>query len=382
MAIGQTLSAQLQLEPQEAGSNHTVFSPPGVAVETAKYPIMWAGVLASTQASEWLSIYDHPIAWEGIQREAILAMREHLYRFVVPINAREMMPNDNVEVLQTVALSVSPVTLNVEVGPLPPRTLQTIGGLLPSSPRIQAKSMKIVSDPEISIVAEKISQRDVPASESIWTLLDFEYTLDQVAKMTSLGLLGKLKRRRIIPLRAAYKVVIDNFIDRAIAELLDKPESNDSKLYISDFLGDSFVVVVNPGSPKVDYIHLNDTDMIRKRTLSIDGEPSAFSEPKTMVYADHARFASYSYMLEEKKNSHITIFHHSRHKKNEVLGPWVTRAGVADAFKKSSVHLGDPEVTKTILDSLLAPNLEYWTKDTRILNRMNLEETPYGLVLK
>ncbi|MBD3404814.1 MAG: hypothetical protein GF411_01605 [Candidatus Lokiarchaeota archaeon] len=381
-AIGQALSSQLQLESIEASSNLTVYSPPGVTVETAKYPIMWAGVLASTQASEWLSIYDHPIAWNGIQKEAILTMREYLYRFVVPIDAREMMPTDMVETLQTVAMSVTPIALDVEVGRLPPRTLQTNGGLLPSSPQVQVKSMKIVSDPEISVVAEKISQRDVPASESIWKLLDFEYSLDQVARIMSLGLLGKLKRRRIIPLKAAYKVVIDSFIDRSISELMDKAEGSSSKLFISDFLDDSFVVVMTPGGPSVDYVHLQDYEMDKKRTLSMEGELNHMTDPKTILYADHARFSSYTQMLNEHRNYHITVFHYSNKTTNQILGPWVARAGVTEAFNNSSVHLEDPEVTKTILDSLLYRGLEYWTKDTPILNRMNLENVAYGLAIK
>ncbi len=77
-----------------------------------------------------------------------------------------------IETLQTIALSVSPVVLGVEVSTLPPRRLHSLGGQLPASPSIIMKSIEILSDPEISRVAQKITEKDIPASDQLLRLAE------------------------------------------------------------------------------------------------------------------------------------------------------------------------------------------------------------------
>ena len=132
MALDHVQTTQLQFGQPVTNRQLTVFSPPGVIVEAAKYPVLMAGVLASTEPSEWLSIFDHPEAWSGLDREAILKMRKRLYRFTVPIDARTMEPKGIVDILQTIALSVSPVAIEVETSGLPLRKLTALGGQLPA----------------------------------------------------------------------------------------------------------------------------------------------------------------------------------------------------------------------------------------------------------
>ena len=96
MALDQIQTIQLQIGQSAASRQVTAFSPPGIVVEASKYPILMASILASTDASEWLSIYDHPESWCGLDREAIISMRRKLYRFTIPINARAMEPAESI----------------------------------------------------------------------------------------------------------------------------------------------------------------------------------------------------------------------------------------------------------------------------------------------
>ncbi|MHA1638007.1 MAG: hypothetical protein ACTSUB_08330, partial [Candidatus Thorarchaeota archaeon] len=195
MSTGQ-ITTQLRFGEMQDSKSLTVFTPPGICVETAKYPILMAGVLATNKPSEFLSIYDHPESWSGLDRDSILSMRRNLFRFVIPTDARTMTPRNAIETLQTIALSVCPVALGVEVSTLPPRQLRVIGGQLPTSPEVQVNKFEILSDPEISKVAERITSEDITASEGAWKLFDYDYSLEQVARFISVGLLGKLKNRR------------------------------------------------------------------------------------------------------------------------------------------------------------------------------------------
>jgi hypothetical protein len=346
----------------------TAFSPPGVVVEAAKYPVLMAGVLASTEPSEFLSIYDHPEAWGGLDREAILAMRKRLYRFTYPIDARTMQPKDIVEVLQTIALSVSPVAIEVETSHLPLRKLSALGGQLPASPCATIKSIEIVSDPEISQVAKRITEQDIPSAEAAWKLLDYDYTLDQVARLMSVGLLGKLDNRRFVPSRGAYKAIIDGFVSRSLIELIEKPTTPLFRLGMTELFGDNFTILSQPGESQVDYVRLERTIDGLEHGVSIQGVKNLATDSKTSVFADHARFSGFSDLIKRKESAHLTVFHFSRNNRNSILGPWTVRAGVRAALEGNQIELDTKENALMMLKSVIAPDISVWIQNDPLLD--------------
>jgi hypothetical protein len=349
----------------------TAFSPPGITVEAAKYPMMTAGILASTDAQEYISIYDHPESWCGLNRETILAMRRELYRFTVPINARAMEASDFLEVLQTIALSVSPVAIEVETASLPPRGLSPLGGQLPASPAVEMQSVEIVSKPEISKVAENITQLDLPASESAWNLLDYDYSLDQVARLMSVGLLGRIDSRRLVPTRGSYKAVIDGYINRSLMELAEKPVTPSFGIYSAELLDENFTVLIQPGEPRVDYLRVERTEKGLERGASYERMKNATTDPKTAVFGDHARFSSYRHLIKTKEKSHITVFHFARNNKNSILGPWIVRAGVDAALETNPIELDTKDNAIMVLESILTPSLSIWTQSDPLLDNFS-----------
>ncbi|MFQ5832698.1 MAG: hypothetical protein ACE5H4_08355 [Candidatus Thorarchaeota archaeon] len=373
MAIGQTLTTQMQLGSVPSSRQVTVFTPPGLHIETAKYPILMGGVLASPKPSDFLSIFDHPEAWYGLDREGILSMRRQLYRFLVPVNAREMHPRETIDVLQTLALSVSPVAMEIESPSLPSHHLQPVGALLPTGPVVHAKSFEPVSEPEISRVARRITEEDISASEGIWRLLDYDYSLDQAARLMAVGLLGRLQNRRMIPLKSAYKAVIDTFVNRAVMELMDCPEPTTSRVHMGSLFGDRFTVLLTPGESRVDYVRIETTGNRMSRGVSIESSRHPDLDAKTSVYADHARYSAYSALMSEKATSHVTIFHLSNNAKNQVLGPWIARAGVKETLQTDPVVLDDRANVLAVLFSVLRPELGVWTSETSLLERHGLE---------
>ncbi|TFH08458.1 MAG: hypothetical protein E4H14_06435, partial [Candidatus Thorarchaeota archaeon] len=328
MALDHVPTTQMQFGQTVPNRQLTAYSPPGVIVEAAKYPVLMASVLASTEPSEFLSIYDHPESWAGLDNDAILTMRKRLYRFTVPINARSMEPKNIVEALQTIALSVCPVAIEVETSSLPSKYLSTLGGQLPAGPCVDTKSIEIVSEPEISRVAKRITEQDIPSSEAAWKLLDYEYTLDQVARLMSVGLLGRIDSRRLVPSRGAYKAVIDAYVSRSLIELTEKPLASSYRLGVSEMFGDNFTILAQPGEPKIDYLRIERTANGLDHGASIQGVRSLATDSKTSVFADHARFSAFTDLVKRKESAHLTIFHFSRNTSNNILGPWLVRAGV------------------------------------------------------
>ncbi|MFW9921114.1 MAG: hypothetical protein ACFFED_16045 [Candidatus Thorarchaeota archaeon] len=373
MSSGQSVTTQLQLGDTTHQEDLTVFCPPGITVETAKYPILMSGILASTQPAEFLSIYDHPTAWRGLDREAIISMRRQLYRFLVPTDARSLVPKDVVESLQQIALSVSPVAIGVEAPTLPPRRLHSFPGQLPMGSDILVKSFDIRSEPEISRVAQKISQKDIPASEAICQLFDYDYALEQIARLLAVGLLGMHKHRKLVPIKNAFKISIDSYIDNALLDLSEKPSSSTIRIHQSSLFGDSFIVVSAPGEPRVDYFQMEISQDRVQRHHSIESVHYGSSNAKASLYASHARFSSYQEMMRQNESSHVFVFHLNRDNRNSTFGPWIARAGVQEAYCGEGVEIDSIANFEIILDALLYPKLPIWAEGTPLLKRLGFE---------
>jgi len=375
MSSGHSITTQLQLEDMAQSEDLTVFCPPGITVETAKYPILMSGILASTQPAEFLSIYDHPTAWRGLDREAIITMRRQLYRFLIPTDARSLVPKEIIESLQQIALSVSPVAIGVEASTLPPRRLQSIPGQLPMGTDVHVKSFELLSEPEISRVAQKITQKDIPAIEGINQLFEYDYALEQVTRLIALGLLGMHKHRKLVPMKNAFKIAIDSYIDNAILRLSEKPFSSTLRIQQSNLFGDTFILVSKPGQARVDYLQMEVSTERVLRNFNFESKHFGSSNAKASLYGSHARMPAYQEMVKRNESSHIFIFHLTRDNKNDIFGPWIARAGVEEAFCGESLELNSISNLEAILDALLYPNLKYWAEGTPLLKRLELEQS-------
>jgi hypothetical protein len=354
----------------------TVFSPPGICVKSGKYPMLEAGFLASTEPLEHLSIYDFPEAWQGLDRDTIFTMRRHLYRFLYPVDARSLQPEGVVRSLQEIALSVRPIALRVEGESLQLRRLQLRNGQLPSGNDVTIKSVELLSEPETSKVAERITEQDISAAEGIWRLLDYDYSLDQVVRLMSVGLLGKKGTRRIIPTRSSYKATINAFIDRSVMELIESPSVTAYELYMSTLFGDRFAVLLHPGEARVDYLRM---DIVRDRMtrgFSFEGLRQWPTDPKTSVFSDHARFSVYKNLVRRNQCCHATIFHMSKEPRNQLLGPWVARAGVQETLSSEPVKLDNKDNAVELLETLLEPDFSAWAHETPLLDRLGITTSP------
>ncbi|MFW9890238.1 MAG: hypothetical protein ACFFER_18800 [Candidatus Thorarchaeota archaeon] len=380
MVVSHVFNSQLQIDSNSGKRSMTVYSPPGLFIESAKYPLLAAGILATTDTSEWLSIYDHPDSWGGLERETILNMRQKLLRFVLPVDSRELEPRRIVEVLQTLALTARPVALKVQVNEISHSELHSDRDLLPCGPIVNVSDIEIASDPEISKVAQRVTEMDIPTSEAIWDLLNFDYTLDQIARLMSVGLLGPIGHRRMMPMRSAYKTIIDTIISRCIIELADCPRADESKIYMSTLFGESFTVLSMPGEPRVDYLRMENRQGRLTCAISLEDIRCPLTDSRISVHADNAKFSTYHTMAAERQASHNIIFQFSRSARNDSLGPWITRAGVKEALQSTPIVMEDKGNALAVLDSVLRPELGRWASNNPFLELIEVEEAAHPLV--
>ncbi len=341
MSTGQAAAVQAQLTDTWAATQHTVFTPPGIVVEKQRSHMLLAGVLASTRPLAHLSLHDHPASWRGLSIQSVLSMRRWLYRIVAPVDARHAEPSHLVEVLRTLALSVAPVALRVEVESLPPRGLFRVPGGLPAGPVVHAADIEVLSDPEVSSVAGRVTAEDIPATEGVWKLIEYDYTLDQVARFMALGMLGRTGSRRLMHMRAAYRASIDCYVTMAHRHLAQAPQTDHSTVHAGVVYGDTFIVVTMPGPVAVDYYRLHLEDGRWVQSASHESTRSGPADPLTVAYAGQARFAAYRHLVREGLAGRTVVLHVDNGHHGGVLGPWLARAGVMEAAGTCVLEVDD-----------------------------------------
>jgi hypothetical protein len=189
----------------------------------------------------------------------------------------------------------------------------------------------------------------------------------------SVGLLGMKENRRMLPTKSAYKACIDSYVNRCVSELIDRPLTSKLVLGTVEADGEVFTVFSQPGMPRVDYLRIERKDYGTERGSSFEGMKNLSLDPKTSVFADHARFSVYSNFIQKRKGAHVTVFHFSRKARNDILGPWRVRAGVKAAMETDTLELDSRENAFAVLESLLSPNLAIWTQDTPLAETLNIE---------
>ncbi|MGV9103853.1 MAG: hypothetical protein ACOC3C_07040 [Candidatus Thorarchaeota archaeon] len=360
MSTGQTLQTQIHVDPVRGKKNIRLFTPPGVLIESRRYPTVIASVLASSSPSEHIALFNHPESWEGLDKSTILSMRRRLYRLEIPLNARSMEPYEAMHKLHQIALSVSPVAVEIRSQDLPHSNLVTNPGQLPCGAEVPAESLEIISNTETSRVAKAITEKDIPAAQGVWQLLEYDYSLDQAARLMAVGLLGKIGNRRIITTRGAYKAAIDAFIGRTIIELAERPLANRRTVFSANLFNDNFTVFLQPGEPAVDYVRMDIRPSGTSQGYSFERENGSASDAKSSLYADHARYSAYRHLLANQLKAHITIFHCSKTPRNNLLGPWIARAGVEKALSSGPRCVGTGQSDSDLLNGILSPNLKKW----------------------
>jgi hypothetical protein len=276
-----------------------------------------------------------------------------------------MTPRYAVDNLQRIALSVSPVALNVEATTLPPRDITMRSGSLPSSPEVHIDSLEIISKPEVSKVAEKISEQDIPASEGILRLLDYDYSIEQVTRLLSVGLLGRHENRRLLPTRNASRVVADTLSAHVKTMFANREGEKEYRIHISRPLGELMVVVTRPGRPDLDYFRIERYRGATNKGFSSADKGIGSSDARIESYASAARLAAMQNMWKTRRGMRVTVFHLSNNKRNQILNGWIPRAGVSAALQGDYTELHSYTETINVLDALLDPSLDIWMEDLK-----------------
>lgn len=254
--ILESFRAQVRATVKTRGNLVEGATPPGILVGEAGYPRIRVYYLIPPGVyGEEAGYRDAPRLWAS-RREPlarIISLRSELLSASLRVDARDPFTLYQEEI-GLAAISVKPVESEAKLVKPPVPRLVFDGLSKPRGPSAPVEKIKVSGNPRLPRIVERIMWDDAPATNAIVELYRSGVDVYGIQKVMSVGFLGRIRYRRVVPTRWAITAV-DETISRHLRGLLrDKPELDKIEVYRGEYLGNRFIIVLMPGPGSFEWI--------------------------------------------------------------------------------------------------------------------------------
>ncbi len=232
-------------------------TPPTGIIGEKNYPYIRAviGIPPEVRDVE-ASYYDAPELWWGkASLKDIIELRSSMVSAVLRVSANDPLTLYEKEI-SLAAISFKPVDSEAKLIKKPEPKLIFNPYIPPTSLSAPADTVKINSSPKISRVMEKVIGDDLSASESIWKLYRNNVSIYIIQRALSFGLLGRSRKRKLVPTRWAITAVDSILASKMIKEIRRMKILNEYQLYQVSYLGNTFYILLYPKEYSFEWIEI------------------------------------------------------------------------------------------------------------------------------
>ncbi len=158
--------------------------------------------------------------------------------------------------LSLAAVSLKPVESEALVSKIPTPTLRFDSLLEPVGPTAPARIVRVVENPRIPRRLEKLVWDDARASEAVIELYKDTGDVYVAISALSLGLLGRLRNRRLVPTRWAITAVDSIIGSHLLGNVKTSKPLNNVYVAQASYLGNKFTVILMPGPYEAEMIEI------------------------------------------------------------------------------------------------------------------------------
>lgn len=233
-------------------------TPPSALVGEAGYPkVNLYFMVPPGKRDEEAAYYDAPAEWarrsEPLSR--IVTLRGSLVSAFQKLDVREPWRLYETE-LGLAAVSERPVDSEVVLRSPPIPRLRFDGITKPVGPRAPAERVVIGGSPKLPRVVERAIWDDALAQDIMWELYRQGVDVYKIQDLLSLGFLGRIRGRRMVPTRWAITAVDDTLSRWLRSQLRDAREVDAIEVYTHEYLGNRFLVALLPGEGSFEWIEI------------------------------------------------------------------------------------------------------------------------------
>ncbi|MEM2804661.1 MAG: Nre family DNA repair protein, partial [Zestosphaera sp.] len=221
-------------------------SPPSVFVGRVGYPKVNVGPSLPPQAGDTRE-YELPESWIGKSLEDILVKRLSMVVGITQVSVRDV-GSSYVSRVQELALSEKPVDVEVLLDKKYFRKPLFGEEVPPFGPRALLRDLRVVSNPYFGRPVEKVfSDTDLRASNAVLLLYSEGVPVSRIQRVFSVGALGRLPERRLVPTRWSITAVDDIISKSLVKRVRELPELSEILVYVREYMQNLFVAVLLPG---------------------------------------------------------------------------------------------------------------------------------------
>lgn len=201
--------------------------------------------------------YDDPHGWI-LNRESItgiIELRSSMISAILnsPVNNPWVLYEKEISLAM---LSLKPVDSEVTLRRPPVPSLKFDGITRPIGPSGPVERIRISDNPQLHEKLEKVIWDDIKAEEAIKSLYLSGMDVYEIQRAMSLGTLGSLKRRRLVPTRWAITAV-DEVLSRFMKKKTrERKWINEIEVRYGEYIGNRYIIVLFPGPGNFEWLEL------------------------------------------------------------------------------------------------------------------------------
>ena len=225
-------------------------TPPSIVVGEYGWPKVSVSLNVSATNNVNVRELDSPEEWWGKRSiEDIIRFRSMLISSTSKFNVKQASnPNRLLSNIQEAVLSTIPIEVEVEYEKPPKPRLLFDGIVEPVGPSGPIKYLTPAENPRTLRVIERIIyDYDVKASNAIFELYTHGVSLYHIIRLLSVGLLGRLRDRRIVPTRWSITAVDATISSHLLSKVKEFKEIGEIRVYHTEYIGNRYAIIMIPG---------------------------------------------------------------------------------------------------------------------------------------
>jgi len=246
----------LEVLPLVKGRTLFGATPPSALVGESGYPIIRVGINIPPLPGGSAALYDDPQNWWGrLSLRDIIRIRARLvYSSTV---TRVRSANKLIDTMREVCLSPTPTDVEALFRKPPVPELRFDGILAPRGPMGVIESLRLAENPRVPRQVQRlVDDTDASASDAVTELYRSGISVYHIMRLFTLGLLGRRRRRRLVPTRWAITAVDKILSDALLGKIRSMPEITDYEVYRTEYLGNRYTILLIPGPWTMEMIEI------------------------------------------------------------------------------------------------------------------------------
>lgn len=367
--------SKLNIQKKVSFKKDFVGESPNIFVGRHGYPDLNVGILATDNYEH----NDDPKFWveNRFSIGDIMEKRVSLVNSSFKTSVRSYK-DKFLDVAKEISLSTKEADVEINLDDKPRFRVSFNNDVLPNGPRQDLVKASLTSNPKIPTAVDKVvSDTDFKATEAITSLHNKGFNEYYLTKAFSLGNLGTMPQRKIVPTRWSITATDDIIGKDIISKVKDFPENDSFIAYFGGLSGNYYLIMLLPGefSYELFETYLPDSVWNSSSDVSFSTDSEDFFGRKG--YANNtvggyyaARLPVARKLLDMKRQGKALLLRFITPDYYAPLGVWYCRESVNDALSKRPIEFSSKELMLVYAANLVRKKFKYDIKDIVRVSRI------------